>query len=268
MEHKFHNHSVRKNSLIEEELRMSLNKIEKQKQEKLCQIKSKREVFRKLHSRQSIKHSLDLDRESSTPSSMTSISPLEIMKDSKRFVSEPNLFARRKLIYERKPTFPFVESNRCLSYRKLQQNGHTSLPSSAISVSLDSGMEFYGTGSSTPEKDDTIKTNVSHRHSCQSSPILAFPIIGHNDFKRKPSRAKMCFYKTMANRVTSEDGWKYLMTNVFKRLNESPYQKGNKEDCHDRKGNLDDIALCRYLRLPVKYQSEDGDHLSSDYISE
>jgi hypothetical protein len=56
------------------------------------------------------------------------------------------------------------------------------------------------------------------------------------------------------------------LTNVFKRLNESPYQKGNKEDCHDRKGNLDDIALCRYLRLPVKYQSEDGDHLSSDYI--
>jgi hypothetical protein len=40
--------------------------------------------------RQSIKHSLDLDRESSTPSSMTSISPLEIMKDSKRFVSEPS----------------------------------------------------------------------------------------------------------------------------------------------------------------------------------
>jgi hypothetical protein len=79
---------------------------------------------------------------------MTSISPLEIMKDSKRFVSEPNLFARRKLIYERKPTFPFVESNRCLSYRKLQQNGHTSLSSSTISVSLDSGMEFYGSGSS------------------------------------------------------------------------------------------------------------------------
>lgn len=269
MEHKFHNHSLRKNSLIDDELKLVLSKIEKQKKEKLSLIKTKRDDFKRLQSRQCVeRRSLDSEGECILPHSFTSIKTIELMRNSKRFSSEPDLFAKRNHSFERKQTFPFVEANKCLSYRKLKVHGNNSLRNLNGSPSLDSGIETYGTPSTmssfSDSAEDVLKiSSSSQSNSYHSSPTLAFPIIGHHDLKHKVSPAKLCFTKTMGDRVTSKDGWKYLMTNVFKRLSESSYHHGQKEEENVHHLGMNDVALCRYLRMPIKHQvgneCNDGD---------
>lgn len=257
MEHRFHNHSMRKNSLIEEELRAALNKIEKQKHDKLDEISTKRDIFKKLHSRQCIKRSLESDTEA-LPQQFTNLRTLELMKDSKRFSSEPDLFAKRTAPNDKKQTCSYYESGKCLSYRKLKCYGKISMRSSVDSSSLDSGIEHFGrgsTGSSISDSADDLSYSGSH-----STPILAFPLIGHCDTKSTSPRSKNVFSKSMADRISSKDGWRYLMTNVFKRLNESSYKTGKMENRNHHSVSMDEVALCRYLRIPLKHHHGDDQH--------
>ena len=263
MEHKFHNHSLRKNCLIEEVLKSTLCKIDKQKHDNLMKIETKRDQFKRLHSRHHIKRSLDLENDHTPPSSLSTITTLELVKNSKRFVSEPNLFARTFSV-DRKTSLPVLESNKCLSYRKLKLRDISSQSDSAVSVSLDSGLEGYGSDGAGSTPSDSADDLVNHSTSSHSSPILAFPIIGHSN-KRKMPRAKLCFAKTMGDRITSDSGWKYLMTNVFKRLNDSSYKQNIPDDAHIHNVTMDEIALCRYLRVPIK---EQVGNMNSDGLGE
>lgn len=264
MEHRFHNHSLRKNSLIEEELRAALIKIEKQKHEKLDEISSKRNEFRKLHSRQCIKRSLELEADVHPPQ-FTTVKTLQLIRDSKRFSSEPDLFAKRTAPVERKQTFTFHDTGKCLSYRKLKCYGKTTMNNSLDSCSLDSGMEHAGRGSAGSSISDSAD-DLSHSSS-HSTPVLHFPMIGHSDLKHNSQRTKLGFSKAMADRISTKDGWKYLMTNVFKRLNEGTYKTGKVENKNPHNVSMDEVALCRYLRIPMKNHHSD-EHLRSKVSEE